>query len=287
MVDDFIARKQGKTDVKYELPQLEPILADTYGVIAYQEQVMRIAQALAGFTLGQADVLRKAMGKKDPKVMAKQREAFMAGARKQGVNEKKATKIFDLMEGSAQEAHAAIQSLTTLLRGETKQDLKTFVEARRKEKRLAQELSETLCRTFVTPLEREDIEAISNALYRIPKTAEKLGKRFILSGRQLGGVDFSRHVELLDRAAVILVSMVRELRKGVQLKGVKAQNDELQLIEGEGDKLMLESLEQLYESRLEPFQAMLMKDLLEMLEKIFDRCRDVGNNIFHIILKHA
>ena len=98
MVDDWIARKQGRTEVKYELPQLEPILSDTYGVIAYQEQVMRIAQALAGFSLGQADVLRKAMGKKDPKVMAKQREAFMAGARAKGINEKKATKIFDLME---------------------------------------------------------------------------------------------------------------------------------------------------------------------------------------------
>ena len=98
MVDDWVARKQGRTEIKYELPQLEPILSDTYGVIAYQEQVMRIAQALAGFSLGQADVLRKAMGKKDPKVMAKQREAFMAGARAKGVNEKKATKIFDLME---------------------------------------------------------------------------------------------------------------------------------------------------------------------------------------------
>src|SRR5215204_3675206 len=98
MVDDFISRKQGKTEVKYELPQLAPILGDTYGVIAYQEQVMRIASVLAGFSMGQSDVLRKAMGKKDPKVMAKQREAFMDGARKNGVNEKKATKIFDLME---------------------------------------------------------------------------------------------------------------------------------------------------------------------------------------------
>jgi DNA polymerase-3 subunit alpha len=80
------------------LPALEPILSDTYGVIAYQEQVMRIAQALAGFTLGQADVLRKAMGKKDPKVMAKQREAFMTGSQAKGISEKKATKIFDLME---------------------------------------------------------------------------------------------------------------------------------------------------------------------------------------------
>jgi DNA polymerase-3 subunit alpha len=98
MVDDFISRKQGKTEIKYELPQLEPILADTYGVIAYQEQVMRIAQALAGFSLGQADVLRKAMGKKDPQVMAKMRESFMEGAKQKGINEKKAAKIFDLME---------------------------------------------------------------------------------------------------------------------------------------------------------------------------------------------
>src|SRR5687767_7985176 len=98
MVDDYISRKQGKTEVKYDLAQLAPILSDTYGVIAYQEQVMRIAVVLAGFTMGQSDVLRKAMGKKDPKVMAKQREAFMAGALAKGVNEKKATKIFDLME---------------------------------------------------------------------------------------------------------------------------------------------------------------------------------------------
>jgi len=98
MVDDWVERKQGKREVKYELAALEPILSDTYGVIAYQEQVMRIAQALAGFSLGQADVLRKAMGKKDPKVMAKQRDAFMEGARAQKVNEKKAAKIFELME---------------------------------------------------------------------------------------------------------------------------------------------------------------------------------------------
>src|SRR5688572_9204758 len=98
MVDDWVERKQGKREVKYELSQLEPILSDTYGVIAYQEQVMRIAQAVAGFTLGQADVLRKAMGKKDPKVMAKQREAFLDGAKQQGVSEKKANKLFELIE---------------------------------------------------------------------------------------------------------------------------------------------------------------------------------------------
>ncbi len=98
MVDDYIARKQGLKEVKYDFRELEPILSDTYGVIAYQEQVMLIAQALAGFSLAQADMLRKAMGKKDPKVMAKMRADFMAGAVAKGFNEKKAGKLFELME---------------------------------------------------------------------------------------------------------------------------------------------------------------------------------------------
>jgi DNA polymerase III subunit alpha len=98
MVDDYIARKQGKTEVIYEVPALEPILAETYGVIAYQEQVMRISNVLAGFTLGEADILRKAMGKKNPEAMAKQRGKFLEGAKKLGGNEKKAAHIFDLME---------------------------------------------------------------------------------------------------------------------------------------------------------------------------------------------
>jgi DNA polymerase-3 subunit alpha len=98
MVDDYIARKQGKTEIKYELPALEPILADTYGVIAYQEQVMRISNVVAGFTLGEADLLRKAMGKKNAAVMAKMRGKFVEGAKKLGTNEKKAAHLFDLME---------------------------------------------------------------------------------------------------------------------------------------------------------------------------------------------
>jgi DNA polymerase-3 subunit alpha len=98
MVDDFIARKQGKTPVRYELPELEPILSETYGVIAYQEQVMRISNVLAGFTLGEADILRKAMGKKKADVMREMRDTFVQGAKHKGINEKKAAHVFELME---------------------------------------------------------------------------------------------------------------------------------------------------------------------------------------------
>jgi DNA polymerase-3 subunit alpha len=98
MVDDFIARKHGKKKVEYPHPELIPILQPTYGVILYQEQVMQIAQVLAGYTLGAADLLRRAMGKKKPEEMAKQRDVFLRGAKARGVEPRVAGHIFDLME---------------------------------------------------------------------------------------------------------------------------------------------------------------------------------------------
>jgi DNA polymerase-3 subunit alpha len=98
MIDDFINRKHGKTKVAYELPQLKDILEETYGVILYQEQVMQIANCLASFSLGEADILRRAMGKKKKEEMAAQRAKFLAGCAKNKIPEKKAERIFDLME---------------------------------------------------------------------------------------------------------------------------------------------------------------------------------------------
>src|SRR5438067_1066502 len=98
MVDDFINRKHGKTQVAYELPQLKDILEETYGVILYQEQVMQIANRLASFSLGEADILRRAMGKKKKEEMAAQRAKFMAGCAANKIPEKRAEKIFNLME---------------------------------------------------------------------------------------------------------------------------------------------------------------------------------------------
>ncbi len=115
MVDDFIERKHGREPVVYPLPQLEPILSETYGVILYQEQVMKIAQVLGGYSLGQADLLRRAMGKKNPEEMAKQRQIFMKGAAKQKIPEDKARHIFDLMEHFAgygfNKSHSAAYAL--------------------------------------------------------------------------------------------------------------------------------------------------------------------------------
>src|SRR5262245_20210922 len=98
VVDDYIARKHGRAEIKYDLPQMEPVLKDTYGVIAYQEQVMRLASELAGFTLGQADELRRAMGKKDAAKMQAKRDSFVQGCKSRGIPEKKATKIFEFID---------------------------------------------------------------------------------------------------------------------------------------------------------------------------------------------
>jgi len=98
MIDDFINRKHGKTKVSYELPQLQHILQETYGVILYQEQVMQIANRLASFSLGEADILRRAMGKKKKEEMAAQRAKFLSGCANNKIPEKKAERIFNLME---------------------------------------------------------------------------------------------------------------------------------------------------------------------------------------------
>lgn len=98
MVEDFIRRKHGRIPVSYPHPKLEPILKETYGVILYQEQVMKIASALSGFSLGEADLLRRAMGKKKPEIIAGLRSRFVEGAIKNSINEKLAGEIFDLME---------------------------------------------------------------------------------------------------------------------------------------------------------------------------------------------
>jgi DNA polymerase-3 subunit alpha len=99
MVDDFIKRKHGVKKIEYELPELKAVLEETYGVIVYQEQVMQIANIVAGYSLGEADLLRRAMGKKKAEEMAAQREKFVAGAKAKGFkDEKKITRIFDLME---------------------------------------------------------------------------------------------------------------------------------------------------------------------------------------------
>src|SRR5437764_10030613 len=115
MVDDFIDRKHGRKAIVYDLPDLKPLLEETYGVILYQEQVMQISNVVAGYSLGEADILRRAMGKKKAEEMAQQRNRFISGATQRGYPPKKIAKIFDLMEQFAgygfNKSHSAAYAL--------------------------------------------------------------------------------------------------------------------------------------------------------------------------------
>ncbi|MBI3603576.1 MAG: DNA polymerase III subunit alpha, partial [Nitrospirae bacterium] len=117
LIPDFIKRKQGKIPIAYEVPELEPILKETYGVIVYQEQVMAIANKIAGFSLGQADILRRAMGKKKPEGFETLRTQFLAGAKQRKISDKKAEKLFELIQKFAgygfNKSHAAAYAVVT------------------------------------------------------------------------------------------------------------------------------------------------------------------------------
>ena len=141
--------------------------------------------------------------------------------------------------------------------------------------------------TFVTALEREDIEALSIALYRIPKTVEKIAERIMLAPQYVRGVNLSKQVTLLEQAAEQVLALVKSLRKGLALDDVKTLNDHLQFLEGEADKAIIDSYRELFNSDYEAVKVIFLKDLYELIEKVIDRCRDAGNVMAHIVLKNS
>ncbi len=197
-------------------------------------------------------------------------------------------KFFNLLEASAEEARQSAQALKSLLANPGRApSLETFVNSRRKDKLLTQEISQQVVKTFVTTLEREDIETLSHTLYKIPKTIEKFAERYLICLRQVQGVDFSRQVALLEKAAIEVVSMVKQLRKNTHLERIREENLKLQLLEGEADKLILDLLRDLYNGNHDVQQVIALKELYELLEKVIDRCRDAGNVVMFIVLKHS
>jgi uncharacterized protein Yka (UPF0111/DUF47 family) len=197
-------------------------------------------------------------------------------------------KFFQLMEGSAEEARATVQCLVRMMKHPDKApSSEPFAEVRKTGKRMSRELSEHLCKSFVTPLEREDIEALAHALLRIPKSVEKFGERFLLAPQHVKGWDLTKQMGMLEEAADTVVLMVKELRKGVNIETVQKQNDKLQAIEGEADNIMIKALDDLYNGDHSALRVVIQKDLSELLERTFDRCRDAGNIVFHIVLKHS
>ncbi len=200
----------------------------------------------------------------------------------------KEDRFFDLLEASAQESRTSVQALIRFLRNPDElKSLDEFILSRRKEKKINDDISEALCKTFVTALEREDIEALSVALYKIPKTVEKIGERILLAPHLLKGFDLTKQIVMLEKASDTVVKMIQELRRGVNIEAIKNFNDQLQVVEGEGDKLILDLLRSLYTGQHDGIKVVFMKDIFELMEKVLDRCRDAGNVINHIVLKNS
>jgi uncharacterized protein len=197
-------------------------------------------------------------------------------------------RFFDLLEASAEQANQSITALNQILSTPGQlPSLREFHESKEKEKHLTEEINEALAGAFVTEIDREDIELLSSALYRIPKTVEKFAERFIISARLARETDFSPHIRILQVATKQVVEMVKQIRLNVSVEKIKTMNGVLQTVEGEADDLILRLLEDLYSERHHPTKVLAMKDLYELLEKVVDRCRDTGNVVTHIILKHS
>lgn len=197
-------------------------------------------------------------------------------------------KFFDLLEASAKEAESSVALLVKMLKnpaGITALD--EMAQARRKDKRITEKITEELCRTFVTPLEREDIEALSSALYKIPKTVEKFGEKYLVCRAHLEGVSFERQINILEQTTATVAEMVSHLRNRTHLDQVKEENDQLHYLEGEADKLILKLTHDLYNGNHDPLKVIIHMDLHDILEKVIDRCRDAGNVIFQIVLKYS
>jgi DNA polymerase III subunit alpha len=232
MAEEYIKRKNGKEKIKYLHPSLEPILRDTYGVIVYQEQVMQIAQVLGDYSMGDADILRRAMGKKDPEEMAAQRERFVEGAKRNKIDTHRAAEIFDQMETFARygfnkshsaayalvsyqtaylKAHYPVEFMAALMTwemGDTDKVIKNLAECREKNiEVLAPDINES--RSDFTPVGGK----IRFGLAAVKNVGEK-AVELILASRQEEGpfkslFDFCRRVDLTAVNRRVIESLIK------------------------------------------------------------------------------
>lgn len=198
--------------------------------------------------------------------------------------------FYNLLEASAAQARQCavlLKDVIPHLGGDTSSQLDAISQSRRKHKKLTQEITEHLCRTFITPLDREDIEALSNSLHKIPKTIEKIAERLTLCPPKYAENILTKQLALLDQGTIEVVNLVNCLRKKASLDDVQDMQDRLQHIEGDGDKMLMDLLRQLYGGQVQPIDVIVLKDLCELLEKAIDRCRDAGNVVFQVVLKYS
>ena len=197
------------------------------------------------------------------------------------------TQFYTLLEEAAVAAHDSTKALHAMLKetGRTP-SLDAFKLARQREREASDKISQALVDSFITPIEREDIEALGSALYKIPKQIEKFADRYSLATQHLEHIDFAPRAAMLEQAAGVVVEMVKEL-PNLQLEPMKALNDRLRVLEAEADRLILELHRDIYSGQLDAGEMFLLKEFFEILEKAIDRCREAGVVAYQIVLKNS
>ncbi len=200
----------------------------------------------------------------------------------------KGDRFQELLEAAAEESHESVRLIIELMKSpRNSQTYDDLILSRRKEKKISEQISGELVKTFITGLEREDIEALARGLFRIPKAAEKLAERLKIAGSHVDGIDFSKQADMMSKATDAVHEMVKQLRSLDDMEKMKTFNDRLQLVEVEADKYMMELLRDLYGGKYDPLRAMVIRDLYELMEKVVDRCHDAGNVVMQIVLKNS
>ena len=195
--------------------------------------------------------------------------------------------FFALLDEAAVAAHDSTRALHEMLKAPARTPgLEAFKIARQRERVASDKISQALVDSFITPIEREDIESLASALYKIPKQVERFADRYSLARHRLEGIDFAPRAAMLEQAASVVVEMVNDLRH-MNLDRMTALNEKLRSLENEADRLMLELYRDIYSGRLDNLQMFLLKEFFEILEKAIDRCREAGVVAFEIVLKNS
>ena len=192
-----------------------------------------------------------------------------------------------LLDEAASAAYDSAKALHVMMKATDRQPaLDAFKLARLRERAASDKIGQALVDSFITPIEREDIEALGSALYKIPKQVERFADRYALAQHRLEGIDFAPRAAMLEQAAGVVVEMVRDL-PSLRLEPMKALSDRLRVIEMEADRLILELHRDIYSGNLDAGEMFLLKEFFEIMEKAIDRCREAGVVAYEIVLKNS
>jgi len=195
--------------------------------------------------------------------------------------------FYALLDEAATAAHDSTRALCEMLAYPGRVPVLDAVKlARQRERDASDKISQALVESFITPIEREDIEALASALYKIPKQVDRFADRYNLAQHRLDGIDFAPRAAMLEKAAAVVVEMVKELPR-LRLEPMKRLNDRLRVIESEADRLILELHRDIYSGNLDAGEMFLLKEFFEILEKAIDRCREAGVVAYEIALKNS